>query len=129
MRTETHPSAHPFAKISSPAPSDTASVGSLVHLTDWPRGRWAEVISRDSNPENPTLRVVMYTPNGNARYTETLSATASMVVAGKLDIPPTDFISGDVHLADGKLGLKRMRWPTRIDAKANIHIGNPERFH
>lgn len=106
------------------------AVGQLVQLDGWPQQAWAEVIQvTNSDAASGSLKIVRYSADGSARFTELVRPDQVRVCAGKFDIPPMDFISGSVDLCDGKLGIARRRWPVKISSAASIPESSPERLH
>ena len=99
--------------------------GMLIQLQVWPGNQWAEVIVSN----NDVIRIVRYTPNGNARWTEEIDPAFIRAMAQKLDIPPLDFIAGEVDVVDGKLGASRRRWSSRVSSEVAISPFTPQRFH
>lgn len=99
--------------------------GMLIQQQDWPETQWAEVIVSSE----AMIRIVRYTPNGNARWTEEIDPACISAMAQKLDIPPLDFITGEVDVADGKLGVTRRRWSSRITTDVAISPFSPQRCH
>jgi hypothetical protein len=99
--------------------------GMLIQQQDWPKTQWAEVIVSSG----AMIRIVRYTPNGNARWTEEVDPACIRAMAQKLDIPPLDFITGEVDVADGKLGVTRRRWSSRITTDVAISPFSPQRCH
>lgn len=106
------------------------TAGHLVQLEGWPQQSWAEVL-QVNNPgaHNTSLKIVRYSADGSARFTQLVSPDQVRISAGKFDIPPMDFISGSVDLCDGKLGIIRRRWPVKISPAASISEASPERLH
>ncbi len=125
MITPTHTERATTMNMSGDVPALRPEQGMLVQLQAWPANQWAEVIATS----DAATRIVRYTPNGNARWTEEIDPVCIRAMAQKLDIPPLDFIAGEVDVADGKLGATRRRWSSRITTDVAISPFSPQRFH
>jgi hypothetical protein len=121
--------AHPYPGPTMGSSAGHPKVGFLAQLNTWPSNQWAEVIGVTTGEMGHQLRLVRYSADGHLRYTQRVLGSEIRTARDKFDVPPMDFIAGEVDVADGKLGAVRRRWPTRAKPAADINQAAPERFH